>query len=112
MFCQKLATLMGHDFIARMQAQFLQEVNSSLDEHEFHVVGDFAENYAFVVQDASQSFHWNNAKATSFKHARHPDSDETVERSAQFHNINGHSSDSTEHDVTTATIPTTNCNVL
>ena len=61
LFCQKLMMLVRHDFTARMQAQCLQEVKSSLDEHEFHVVGDFAENYAFVVQDASQSFHWNNA---------------------------------------------------
>lgn len=25
---------------------------------------DFAENYSFVVQDAAQSFHWNNDLAT------------------------------------------------
>ena len=28
------------------------------------MVGDFAENYSFVIQDASQSFHWNNLQAT------------------------------------------------
>ena len=56
--------LMRHDFIAHIQAQFLQEVKSSLGEHEFLVVGDFAENYAFGVKDASQSLHWNNAEAT------------------------------------------------
>ena len=50
-------TLMRHDFIAHIQAQFLQEVKSSLGEHEFLVVGDFAENYAFGVKDASQSLH-------------------------------------------------------
>lgn len=25
---------------------------------------DFAENYSFVLQDAAQGFHWNNAQAT------------------------------------------------
>lgn len=28
------------------------------------VICDFAENYAFVVQDAVQGFHWNNNQAT------------------------------------------------
>ena len=31
---------------------------------EFLVVGDFSENYSFVLQDAAQSFHWNNLQAT------------------------------------------------
>ena len=31
---------------------------------EFVIVGDFAENYSFVLQDAAQSFHWNNLQAT------------------------------------------------
>ena len=47
-----------------MQSKFLQETKNALVEGEFLVVGDFAENYAFVVQDASQSFHWNNSQAT------------------------------------------------
>ena len=28
------------------------------------VLGDFAENYQFVVQDEIQSFHWNKTQAT------------------------------------------------
>lgn len=28
------------------------------------VICDFAENYYFVLQDAAQGFHWNNAQAT------------------------------------------------
>ena len=64
LFMDKLERLRRHDFIARMQAQYLQEAKRSLAEGEFLAVGDFAENYAFVVQDASQSFHWNNSQAT------------------------------------------------
>ena len=63
-FCDKLLKLLRHDFVARMQSQYLQDTKNILGVGEFLVVGDFAENYAFVVQDASQSFHWNNAQAT------------------------------------------------
>ena len=28
------------------------------------VIGDFAENYSFVLQDTAQGFHWNNSQAT------------------------------------------------
>ena len=31
---------------------------------EIIVLGDFSENYAFVVQDSSQGFHWTNDQAT------------------------------------------------
>ena len=31
---------------------------------EIVVSADFSENYAFVLQDAAQGFHWNNAQAT------------------------------------------------
>ena len=30
----------------------------------FVVSADFSENYAFVLQDAAQVYHWNNAQAT------------------------------------------------
>ena len=64
LFSEKLNKLQRHDCIARRQAQFLQDTKNTLAASEFLVIGDFAENYAFVVQDASQSFHWNNAQAT------------------------------------------------
>ena len=28
------------------------------------VCADFSENYAFVLQDAAQGFHWNNSQCT------------------------------------------------
>ena len=28
------------------------------------LVGDFSENYSFVVQDAAQGFHWENSQGT------------------------------------------------
>ena len=35
-----------------------------LGEKEVLVVGDFVENFTFVMQDEIQSYHWNNAQAT------------------------------------------------
>ena len=32
--------------------------------NEAVIVLDFAENYAFIVQDAAQGFHWNNSQVT------------------------------------------------
>ena len=63
-FLDSLSALQQHDFIAKLQSQFLQTTKSGLKAGEFVVVGDFAENYSFVLQDAAQSFHWNNAQAT------------------------------------------------
>ena len=48
-FLSGLQKLLPHDFIAKQQAGYL---------------GDFVENYSFVVQDAAQSFQWNNLQAT------------------------------------------------
>jgi hypothetical protein len=63
-FLDSISTLQRHDFIAKQQSQFLQTTKSGLKVGEFLVVGDFAENYSFVLQDAAQSFHWNNLQAT------------------------------------------------
>lgn len=63
-FSDILPKVYQHDFIAKQQAMFLQEAKDLLKPGEFLVIGDFAENYSFVVQDAAQSFHWNNLQAT------------------------------------------------
>ncbi|CAF2174414.1 unnamed protein product [Rotaria magnacalcarata] len=63
-FSEKLLSLRHHDFIAKMQMAFLQQKKQELGVGEFLVIGDFAENYSFIVQDAVQSFHWNNCQAT------------------------------------------------
>ncbi|CAD6220764.1 GSCOCG00011584001-RA-CDS [Cotesia congregata] len=58
--------LLPHDFIAKSQSAFLKQVKESLQDGEFLAVCDFAENYAFIVQDAVPGFHWNNNQATIF----------------------------------------------
>ena len=63
-FSDKLCALLPHHFIYKHQDRFFKEKKDSLGPNECVIVMDFAENYTFVVQDAIQSFHWNNAQAT------------------------------------------------
>jgi len=56
--------LLSHSFTATQQASFYKDLKSGLQLGEVLVTVDFAENYAFVLQDAAQGFHRNNAQAT------------------------------------------------
>lgn len=58
--CEKLIVLRNHDFVAKQQASYLEHLKQTLKEGEILLLCDFAENYAFVAQNAAQSFHWNN----------------------------------------------------
>lgn len=60
----KVDKLTPHHHIARVQSAFLSSLKEKITHGEAIVIMDFAENYSFVVQDASQSFHWNNLQAT------------------------------------------------
>lgn len=61
MFCDKLELLLSH---STQQASFYNDRKSSLLQGEVIVTADFSENYAFILQDAAQGFHWNNSQAT------------------------------------------------
>lgn len=61
-----LMKLKTHDFFAKKQSLYVNNLKENLEEGEFIVCVDFAENYAFVVQNSTQSFHWNNNQATIF----------------------------------------------
>jgi hypothetical protein len=56
--------LLAHHFTAKSQSQFLKEKKASLQPGEIIILMDFAENFSFIVQDAAQSFHWDNRQAT------------------------------------------------
>ena len=45
-----------HSFLAKCQANFLRAKKESLKANEVIVLGDFAENYHFLVQDEIQSY--------------------------------------------------------
>ena len=49
-----------HSFFAKWHTNFLTAKKDSLKENEEIVLGDFAENCQFLVQDEIQSYHWSN----------------------------------------------------
>ena len=57
-----LYKLPEHHFIAKSQNQYLKDLKASLKPNECIIILEFAENFSFVVQDAAQAFHWNNAQ--------------------------------------------------
>lgn len=62
--CSKLDDITAHSYIARSQAKYLKDLKESLNNEEVIVLGDFAENYQFVVQDEIQGYHWNKQQCT------------------------------------------------
>ena len=50
--------LTTHSYLAKCQAQYLNDKKQSLHS-EVLVLGDFAENYQFLIQDEIQSYHWS-----------------------------------------------------
>lgn len=61
---QSLPKLLRHSFIATQQWTYLWHLIENLPQSQCIVLCDFSENCAFVIQDAAQGFHWNNAQAT------------------------------------------------
>lgn len=64
--CRLLFKLKPHDFISKLQSSYVNELKNNLLDNQFLIQCDFAENYAFVVQNAAQSFHWNNNQCSIF----------------------------------------------
>lgn len=63
-FVSSIEALTGHHFVAKAQNQYLKQLKEHMGTDECIVLGDFAENYAFIIQDAVSGFHWNNDQAT------------------------------------------------
>ena len=62
--CEKLDAITAHSYIAKSQANYLKELKDNLEHTEVIVLGDFAENYKFLIQDEIQSYHWNQKQCT------------------------------------------------
>jgi hypothetical protein len=61
----KITTLSRHHYISKAQNAYLKKLKEIVrPEKECILLGDFAENYSFIVQDAAQGFHWENSQAT------------------------------------------------
>ena len=65
-FCKRLLKLKTHYFVSKMQSSFLKNLKENVFAGEFLICFDFAENYAFIVQNSAQSFHWNNDQPIIF----------------------------------------------
>ena len=59
-----LEKLRPHSYTARSQSEYLSQLKQDLDPSSIILLGDFAENYAFVVQDEIQSYHWNTQQCS------------------------------------------------
>ena len=56
---EKLDKITSHSYIAKSQAKYLPDLKDNLKENEAIVLGDFAENYQFLIQDEVQGYHWS-----------------------------------------------------
>lgn len=65
-FANQAKALLQHSFIAKQQSSFHRFRRENLANDECMAICDFAENYAFVIQDAAPGFHWNNNQATVY----------------------------------------------
>lgn len=65
-FCEKIEKSLPHAFISTQQSAYFKALKARLQDGEIIVNFDFAENYAFVVQNAPPGYHWNNNQATVF----------------------------------------------
>ena len=63
-FVVKLKKLLLHHFIYKQQKNFLKRKKEMLNDNRCIIILDFAKKYTFGVQDAIQSYHWNNTQAT------------------------------------------------
>ncbi|KAL5493652.1 hypothetical protein EMCRGX_G014861 [Ephydatia muelleri] len=61
---EKVVLLTRHHHVAQMQTQHLKKLKETNPTSECIIVGDFSENFSFVVQDAAQGYHWENTQAT------------------------------------------------
>lgn len=60
----KLQALIPHSFIARSQARALKSMKEHLTPEAAILLMDFSENYAFVIQNEIQSYHWARGGCT------------------------------------------------
>ena len=63
-FSSSIMQLLRHHFVAKSQGHAFKEAKARLSPNEGVLVGDFAENYSFLVQDAAQGYHWDNSQCT------------------------------------------------
>jgi len=61
---QAINKLTRHSYLAKCQTNFLKQLKETLNKNEAFVLGDFAENFSFLLQDEIQSYHWSKEYCT------------------------------------------------
>ena len=64
LFIGSINYLTRHSYLAKAQARYIKSKKESLDATKVMVLGDFAENYQYLIQDKIQSFHWSKEYCT------------------------------------------------
>ena len=90
---ERLEELIEHDFIARSQNAYLENLKTTLKPREAIVMVDFAENYSVITQNEIQSHHWNKRQATVHPFVAHWREGENLE-----HTTYAAISDCLDHD--------------
>ena len=57
MLSEAINKLTAHSYIAKCQVRYLKQQKENLAKDCCIVLGDFAENFTFVIQDEIQSYH-------------------------------------------------------
>ena len=66
LLAKKLETGTKHHFTAKVQAQYLKWLKTTLTDDEVIILLDFAENYSFLCQDAVQKPKYKKYKRGQF----------------------------------------------
>lgn len=61
---EKLNKLIPHSYIAKLQASTFKSVKETLPFNVAVISMDFSENYAFMIQEEAQGYHWTSDSCT------------------------------------------------
>ena len=61
---EKLNKLIPHSHIAKSQASFFKSLKETVSSNVTVISMDFNENYAFIIQEEAQGYHWSSNSCT------------------------------------------------
>ena len=64
LLCDSIDNLTTHSYIEKALSRYLKNCKENLNQNECLILGDFAENYQYVVQDEVQSYHWSKSQCS------------------------------------------------
>lgn len=76
----KVNALTVHDYSAKQQSNYLQQIKNDLSADEVNVIIDFAGNYSFVIQSSAQGFCRDEPQASVHTGAGYYNEQDTVEQ--------------------------------